>query len=129
MIQLKEALIGKKNAKDAEIINFAMYGKYLVLPSGDFYTQCKKIRRPTFTIADGEIDFWVMSYEDVDTVFIVHAPTQRDITQKNWTMWSMDKLPDEKRLPEHMERQWGEDDTIGDIKPLTYTEIKSIWDL
>jgi len=128
MIQLKEALIGKKNAKDADIINFSIYGKYLVLPIGDFYTQCKRIRRPTFSIID-KFDFWIMSYEDVDTVFIVHAPTQRDITQKTWIMWSMDKLPNEERLPDYVESQWCEDGTIGDIKPLTYTEIKSIWDL
>jgi len=123
-----KALISKSTIHRAHVKRSRVSNEYLVIPSCGFYNQYKKYKKPTFSFSD--VDVWIMTYEEIDELFLVYAPTPLDIIRSEFLLYPMSDLPiDKEELYQFMKKYWGTDDSIGDVPPLTYDEIKELWGL
>ena len=123
-----KALISKNTIHRAHVKKSRVSNEYLVIPSSDFYTQYKKYKKPTYSFP--EVDVWIMTYEEIDELFLVRVPKPSDIIRSEFLLYPMSDLPiDKEELYHFLKNYWGSDDSIGDVPPLTYDEIKELWGL
>ena len=131
MRQLK-AFLNKDNLHKVSVEKFNKYGDYLVLPFRDFYVSCQKIKKYDITILGeygyNEYNFWVLSWEALDEMFLVNCPRQKDIVNGYFLLWPMDKFKG-KDLEDIVSQYDNNNQSIGRVEAMSWKDVKEIWDL
>ena len=125
MRQLREALIGKKNASSADIKN-GRSALYVVIPCGVWYDLAEELVSPDPDWNESSADVWLMNWEQLNKIF-TKRDNRQEIERGDIRVWpeedlSFDSIDDDIR-------DYNGKDYLGTAKCLMYKEIKKIWHL
>lgn len=102
---------------------------FLVLPYNNFFMACSKIKEPDF---GEDFAFWVLTFEDLDEIFLHHCPDETDIELSEIVIWPIAKFNSDnvEDIKKYISKYDADQTNLMDgVKALTWKEIKTIWDL